>query len=70
MPTSYQPRLVNQATEFGTDLVLHDLTVEYSRELHAAIRQGVRQAVLYYAQELDRQAHQLHPLDQAGKVQA
>ncbi len=70
MPTSYQLRLVNQATEFGTEQILHDLSVEYSHELHAAIRQGVRQAVLYYVQELDRQAHQLHSLDQIGKVQA
>lgn len=70
MPTSYQLRLVNQATEFGTDQILHDLSIEYTRELHAAIRQGVRQAVLYYVHELDRQAHPLHPLDQTGTVQA
>jgi hypothetical protein len=70
MPTNYQLRLVHQATEFGTDLVLHDLSVEYSRELHAAIRQGIRQAVLYYVQEIDGQARELHPLDQAGEVRA
>jgi hypothetical protein len=55
-------RLLNQATMHGTDAVLQQLPAEHSPELEKAIRQGVRQAVLYYAHSLDTIDRQLRPL--------
>jgi hypothetical protein len=39
------------------------MPAEHSPELEQAIRQGVRQGVLYYAQGLDTLTRQLHPLE-------
>jgi hypothetical protein len=62
-------RLLNEATQHGTAEVLRQSPAEYSPELEQAIRQGVRQAVLYYAEGLDRLSRQLYPLGR-GKVRA
>jgi hypothetical protein len=45
------------------------MSAEYSPELEQAIRQGVRQAVLFYAEGLETLSRQLHPLDH-GKSRA
>lgn len=62
-------RLLNEATQHGTDEVLRQMPAEYSPELEQAIRQGVRQALLYYAYELDGLQQRLHPLER-GKARA
>ena len=62
-------RLSNGATLHGTEEILRQMPVEHSPELEQAIRQGVRQGVLYYAEGLDRLSRQLHPLDR-GKARA
>lgn len=62
-------QLVNEATAHGTDEVLRRMPAPYSLELEQAIRQGVRQAVFYYAHGLDRFEQRLHPL-QRDKVRA
>ena len=63
-------RLVNEATQHGTEEVLRLAPVEYSPELEQAIRLGVRQAVVYYAVGLDRLSQRLQPLGQrhAGRA--
>jgi hypothetical protein len=68
---SAQPheRLLNEATRHGTEEILRQMPAEHSPELEQAIRQGVRQAVLYYALGLDSLDRQLHPL-QRGKARA
>ena len=55
-------RLLNEATQHGTEEVLRQMPAEYSPELEQAIRQGVRQAVLYYAHGLENLSRQLNPL--------
>lgn len=65
MATAFHQRLLNEAAQFGTELILHQLPAEHTHELEEVIRQGVRQALLHYALALDTQARQLHPLDQA-----
>jgi len=62
-------RLLNEATQHGTDEVLRLMPAENSPELVQAIRQGVRQAILYYAGGLDTLSRQLHPLEH-GKRRA
>ena len=56
-------RLLNEATRYGTGEILRHMPVAYSPELEQAICQGVRQAVLYYAEGVDSLSRQLHPLD-------
>ncbi|HTU90632.1 MAG TPA: hypothetical protein VMF69_11205 [Gemmataceae bacterium] len=63
-------RLLNEATQYGTAEVLRHSPAEYSPELEQAIRQGVRQAILYYADALESVDRRLHPLDQAGRARA
>ncbi len=63
-------RLLNEAMRFGTGEVLRQMPAAYSTELEEAIRQGVRQAILCYAEGLERLDQRLHPLDQAGKARA
>ena len=65
MPPAYHPRLLNEASLLGTELILQQLPAEYSPALEEAIRQGVRQAVLHYAHGLDTLARQMHPLERA-----
>jgi hypothetical protein len=62
-------RLLNEATLHGTAEVLSQMPAEYSPELEHAIRQGIRQAMLYYTDGLDTLSRQLHPLERA-KVRA
>jgi hypothetical protein len=62
-------RLLNEATLHGTEEVLRLMPAEHNPELEQAIRQGVRQAVLYYACGLGTVSRQLHPLDRR-KVRA
>jgi hypothetical protein len=62
-------RLLHEATQHGTAEALRQSPVEYSPELEHAIRQGVCQAVLYYAEGLDSLQRRLHPLER-GKVRA
>ena len=63
-------RLLNEATQHGTQEVLRQMPAEHSPELERAIRQGVRQAVLHYALGLDTLSRQLQPLDhrRAGRA--
>lgn len=63
-------RLLNEATRFGTGEVLRLMPAAYSSEMEEAIRQGVRQAILYYTEGLEKLDQRLHPLDQAGKARA
>ena len=63
-------RLLNEATRHGTEEILQQMPAEHSPELEQAIRQGVRQAVLYYAEGLDTLSRQLRPLDHAVKARA
>jgi hypothetical protein len=61
LPTpSYHQRLISRATLLGTEAILQQLPTEYSQALERAIHQGVRHAVLSYAEgreSLDRQTH-------------
>ena len=70
MPSLLHQRLLNEATRFGTGEVLREMPAAYSPELEEAIRQGVRQAILFYAEEMQRLDQRLHPLDQRGKTRA
>ena len=70
MPSLLHQRLLNEATRLGTAEVLRQMPAQYSQELEQAIRQGVRQAILFYAEELERIDRRLNPLDHAGKVRA
>jgi hypothetical protein len=63
MPPVLHQRLLNEATLHGTREILRLMPAEHSPELEQAIRQGVRQAVLYYAQALDTLTRQLLPLE-------
>jgi len=62
-------RLLTEATQHGTEEVLRQMPAAYSPELEHAIRQGVRQAVLYYAAGVDGLDRRLHLLE-GGKVRA
>jgi hypothetical protein len=70
MPSAYHPRLLNEVTLLGTGLILQQLPAGYSPALEEAIRQAVRQALLYYIDGLDRLDRQLHPLDHGPKARA
>jgi hypothetical protein len=61
--------LLSEATQHGTAEALRQSPAEYTPELEQAIRQGVRQAVLYYAEGLDSLQRRIHPLER-GKVRA
>jgi hypothetical protein len=69
LPVFHQ-RLLNEATQMGTEEVQRLMPIEHSLELEQAIRQGVRQAVLHYAEGLDTLSRQLRPLEQRGKSRA
>lgn len=58
-------RLLNEATTHGTDEVLRLMPAENNPEMVQAIRQGVRQAVLYYVYGLDSLEQRLHPRERA-----
>jgi hypothetical protein len=47
-------QLLKEATRYGTAEVLRRMSAVYSPELEQAIRQGVHEAVLYYAECRDR----------------
>ena len=64
-PLFHHPRLVNESVMLGTEAMLQQLPLEYSRELEATIQQAVRAAVLHYADSLATRERQLHPLHQA-----
>jgi len=55
----YHQHLVNEATRVGAEEILRHMPAEHSPLLEQAIRQGVRQAVLYYAAELDTLSREL-----------
>jgi hypothetical protein len=65
MPPLLHQRLLNEATLLGTDEILRQMPAEYSPELEQAVRQGVRQALLIYAEGLERLSRQLHPLERS-----
>ena len=69
MPSLLHQRLLHEATRYGTSEVLRLMPAAYSPELEEAIRQGVRQAVLYYAEGLDSLERRLNPLER-GKARA
>jgi hypothetical protein len=62
-PVSHQ-RLLNEATRLGTEEILQQLPATHSPDLEQVIRQGIRQAVLHYAEGLDSLSRPLHPLSQ------
>ncbi len=70
MPPVVHQRLLNEATLHGTQEVLRQMPAEYSQEMERAIRHGVHQAVLYYAEGIDTLSRQLRPLDRAKKARA
>ncbi len=70
MPPLLHQRLLNEATHFGTGEVLRQMPAAYSTEMEEAIRQGVRQAVLYYTEGLEKLDRRLRPLGQEGKARA
>ena len=63
MPSLTHQRLFAEATRYGTGEVLRQMPAAYSPELEQAIREGVRQAVLYYTDGLESLSRQLHPLE-------
>jgi len=65
MSSLLHQRLLAEATRYGTGEVLRQMPAAYSPELEHAIRQGVRLAVLYYAEGMDGLEEQRHPLHQA-----
>jgi hypothetical protein len=70
MPPVVHQRLLHEATLHGTGEVLRRMPAEHSPELEQAIRQGVRQAVLYYAGGLDTQSRHLQPQGHGRKARA
>jgi hypothetical protein len=62
MSSFHHPRLINESVLLGTELILHQQPAAYSRELEQAIQDGIRQAVLHYAEGLATRERQLHPL--------
>ncbi len=68
MPPLLHQRLLNEATQYGTAEVLRQMPAAYSTELEEAIRRGVSQAILYYAEGLEWLDQRLQPLNQAGKA--
>jgi hypothetical protein len=67
MSTQPHQRLVQEATRYGTAEVLRLMPAAYSQELEQAIRQGVRQAILYYAEGLDGLERRVHPLERGNE---
>jgi hypothetical protein len=63
-------RLLNEATQHGTEEVLRQMPAAYSPELEQAIRLGCRQAVLYYALGMDSLSQRLHPPGQRRTARA
>jgi hypothetical protein len=62
LPPVPHRRLMNESVMLGTEAILGKLPVEYSLELEQAIQQGVRQAVLHYADGMDTLEKQLRPI--------
>ena len=63
MSSMLHQRLLNEATHYGTGEILHRMPVAYSLDLEQAIREGVSQAVFYYAEGLESLDQQRHPLE-------
>ena len=59
MSPLFHQQLLNEATRYGTGEVLRQMPAAYSPELEQAIRQGVREAVLFYADKRDTLSRQL-----------
>ncbi|MBV9123700.1 MAG: hypothetical protein JO112_10120 [Planctomycetes bacterium] len=70
MPPLLHQRLLHEATSHGTETTLQLLPTEDSPELEQAIRQGVHQAILYYADGLETLWRQLYPLDYAQRARS
>ena len=60
-------QLLNEATRYGTGEVLRWMPAAYSPELEQAIRQGVHEAVLYYADRRDSLSGRPHSVE-GGKA--
>lgn len=69
MPSLLHQRLLTEATRFGTAEVLRQMPAVYTPELEKAIRQGIRQAVQYYADGLDSLSQRQPPFDRNPKIQ-
>lgn len=67
MSSQMRQQLINEATRYGTGEVLRHMPASYSVELEQAIRQGVRAAVVYHADNLNAVSRPLHSL-QDGKA--
>lgn len=59
--------LLNEATRYGTAEVLRLMPAAYSPEPEQAIRQGVHEAVLYYAEKRDALSGQIRRVE-GGKA--
>ena len=67
MSTPPHQRLVQEATRYGTAEVLRLMPAAYSQELEQAIRQGVCQAILYYAEGLVGLEQRLPPPERGNE---
>jgi len=68
MPYPSHPRLLNEAIEHGVQEILRQMPAAYSPEMEQSLRQGIRQAVLFYTHGVDSWSKRLHPLDHGQKV--
>jgi hypothetical protein len=61
----YNFRLLNEATDVGAHRFLGELTDDERAVFEGRIRRAIRDALLYYADELDKQSRRLYPMDQS-----
>ncbi len=64
----FNHRLLNEATMLGTESILGQMPAEYSPALEQAIRQGIRQALIHYADGIETISRQIRPLDRGQQV--
>ena len=62
-------RLLNEATQYGTGEILRQMPAAYTPEVERVIREGIRQAVQFYADGLDSLSRQQNPSDQGAKAE-
>jgi hypothetical protein len=62
----FHERLLNWATDLGAERILARLPLEDQDNLRPAVREGVREALLYYASELRDLRRRQFPMEQNG----
>jgi len=70
MPFPLHQRLLNEAIEHGVGEILRQMPAAYSQEMEQSLRQGIRQAVLFYTHGVDTWSKRLHPLDPGQQARA